>query len=167
MRSLIIASLVMILAPASPALAWKHDLSSTHVFLFDRDHQAHPKKLLIAVPIMQKIVGAGGGPLTIGASVGTGLWGDDLRRNKGKVIVRARILREEAALWKKKMRARVENASTHGLCAFAAFDDNLQPGDLVLFQFTFKGFPRFDPSEAVHVQGRIQNDIEDPEGCKY
>jgi hypothetical protein len=146
-------------------MAWKHDLSSTHVFLFDRDQQAHPKKLLIAVPIMQRIVGVGGGPLTVGASVGTGLWEDDPRRNKGKVIVRARILREEAVLWKKKMRVRV--GSSHGLCAADAFDDTLEPGDLVLFQFTFKGFPRFDPSEAVHVHAGIQNNIEDPEDCKY
>jgi hypothetical protein len=165
MRALSIAGLVAFLVVVSPAMAWKHDLSSTHVFLFDRDQQAHPKKLLIAVPIMRKIVGVGGGPLTLGASVDTHFGEDDPRANKGKVIVRARVLREEEVLWKKKMRVRV--GSTHGLCAADAFDDSLQPGDLVLFQFTFKGFPRFDASGFVHVHSGIQNDIEDPENCKY
>ena len=163
MRSIVTLILYCTLIAAGPAEAWNQDLQCGFTVLFDRSQQKHPKTAVLAIPITGEVTGANTGSLSFEAAYWTYFWAtDDPRNGKGKVKLKIEVLRDDQVMWKKERRARVKeeqypggnfNSADFSVCN--KFTESLQPGDLVLFHFTFRRLPLFDAREAAVVQINI------------
>ena len=161
--ALLAASLALLTAAEGPLAAREHRIGHRVSFLFDRDRQTHPREFVIAIPVRNEIAGVDDGPLTLGASYSSSLGDEDPRANRGRVVVRVKIVRADEVVWTTKLRDRVKNdpdnpndsTGTTALWACDGFADSLLPGDLVLFEFGFKGLPRLNAGEHAELDAHV------------
>jgi hypothetical protein len=73
--------------------------------------------------------------------------------------MKIKVLRDDQVVWKKKKRDKVEydwdGNLTHKLKVCNKFDGVLQKGDLVLFNFTFRGLPPFYTGESAFIEVQL------------
>lgn len=162
-QALMIASLLL---GAVPVGSETHSyLSAGMTFRFNESEQKHPKVGTLAIPVTATTTGYNGSPLSFGAMYRTQFRMEEESRNsKGKVILQIQIVRNNRVLWQAKKKSRIKydgytsnecGNCTHKLKFKNRFQGNLQKGDLVLFQFKFKGMPRFQIGETALFGGDV------------
>ena len=158
-----IAALTLLLGcvvAADPASAATHNAIVGTKILFNSFEQAHPSTAVLAIPIMEPIAGIDGGPLSFQALYINRLSLEDPRNSRGKVIMKVKVLRDDRVVWKQKRRDKVRNDwyaerycgnCTHKLKICNMFDGDLLKGDVLVFNFAFRGFPLFYDGERAEV----------------
>lgn len=97
----------------------------------------HPKRLQVALAITKEIA-LDGVPLSFN-TVYAGA-------SKGKVILKVTVLRGEEVLWGGKRRMKLKSEDIwHSFCD--TYDEGLLPGDVVVFDLTFRKVPRMGEEE--------------------
>ena len=119
----------------------------------DFAQEKHPRKSQIAVAVTEEL-GLDGAPLSFHIYYESWLGGDHPLASKGKVILQVTISRGDEVLWTGKRRVKVKDGDTrHVFCD--AYDQGLQPGDIVLFTFTFRGLPRLGEIGGFGLLGQV------------
>lgn len=158
LRTVAVASLLLV---ASPVLAETYAPRVEMMLRFEESSQKHPRKLTLAIPVMDPVVSFDDGGLNFSASYITHFrLEEDPRNSQGKVILKIEVLRGDRVLWQKTKKSRIKydrdtgwecGNCTHKLSFCNRSLGALQEGDLVLFQFQFKRMPRFEPGEAADI----------------
>ncbi len=157
-RALVVTSLVLV---AVPLVAETYAPRAEMALRFDESTKKHPKKLTLAIPILDPVVSFDQGGLNFSASYITHFGLNEAGRNsKGKVKLTIEVVRNDRVLWSKKKNSRIKydldttwecGNCTHNLSFCNRSLGGLQAGDLVLFHFQFKRMPPFGVGDAARA----------------